>query len=331
MRVTLAVTAYNAAWCIERALDSVIAQTRPPDDLLVADDGSTDDTVERIERRYGSRVRVLRLPHGGLTASRKASFEAASGDWIASLDADDLWLPVKLERQIAFLEAHPEVRWCTTDGVYESAEAVIRDSWLSDYFKPVSDRAGDLLPELSQRCFPLVSSMLVNRDAYRAVGGFDTSFRYSQDYDLWLRLAARFPGGICAQPLIRYWSSPGQLSRKVEARFLDDLALMQRLGRGELRDTPELRRVGEQRAGALEYELALMCLKEGRASEARERFRRASNSGRASRRLISGLGAALPGSLLGALGAVGWLRGIAASVRRPLSRVDSGAPPGEPA
>src|SRR5678815_1004372 len=132
MKVSVLLTTYDASWCVTRALDSVFAQTRPADEVLVGDDGSTDDTVAKIEQRYGDRVRVLRLPHRGLTPARRATFEAATGDWLAPLDADDWWEPAKLERQAAFLAAHPEVRWLGTDGVYVAAEGVIRPSWFSD-------------------------------------------------------------------------------------------------------------------------------------------------------------------------------------------------------
>lgn len=331
MRTSLVITAYNAAWCIERAFDSVFAGTRLPDEVMLADDGSTDDTVARVEARYGPRVRVLRLPHRGLTPTRRASFEAATGDWIAPMDADDEWLPEKHELQVAFLEAHPAVRWCTTDGVYVSAEGVIRDSWLSDYFSPLESRAGDVLAPLAQRCFPLVSSMMVERRAYESVGGFDTSFNYSQDYDLWLRLAAAHPCGILAEPLIRYWASPGQMSRKVEARFRDDLALMERLASGALRDDPAIRRIGEARAAALAFEIALLNLKSGGTGDVRKCFARAAGSGPPGRRLLSALGAAIPTPMMTALVGASWLRGMVSAARRPVWRVDAGPPPGESA
>ncbi|NOT34591.1 MAG: glycosyltransferase family 2 protein, partial [Candidatus Eisenbacteria bacterium] len=105
---SVTLTCYNAAWCVERALDSVFAQTRTPSEVLVTDDGSTDDTVARIRARYGDRVRLLEMPHRGLTPTRQAAIAAAAGPWVALLDADDWWFPNKLECQVAFLEAHPE-------------------------------------------------------------------------------------------------------------------------------------------------------------------------------------------------------------------------------
>lgn len=302
MRVSVVITAWNAAWCIERALDSLMAQTRAPEEILLGDDGSTDDTVARVEARYGNRIRILRLPHQGLTPSRKAGLAAASGEWLALMDADDAWMPAKLERQVAFLERNREVRWISTDGAYVGAEGVLRASWLSDYFHPVRDLHGDLYPALIERCFPLVSSMLIERGAYEESGGFDPAISYSQDYDLWLRLAARHPGAVIGEPLVMYWSSPGQLSRRIEERYRDDLLLMQRVASGALRDDPALKARGATRAAELEFSLALRCLRSGRSAEARARFGRAGSHGSWSRRGLARTLAALPDWALAALG-----------------------------
>lgn len=311
MRVSVVITAYNAAWCIERAIDSLLAQTRRPDEVLLGDDGSTDDTVARVERRYGDQVRIVRLPHQGLTPSRRAGLEAATGDWLALMDADDAWMPAKLERQVAYLETHSHVKWISTDGAFVGAEGVVRASWLSDYFRPVRDLVGDLYPALVERCFPLVSSMLMERAAYQAAGGFDVRFRWSQDYDLWLRLAARFPGAVLAEPLILYWSSPGQLSRRIEERYRDDLVLMERVASGTLRRDPELQRRGAERAAEIEFRLALMCLKSGREPEARTRFGRAAASGPWRQRLVAAAGGVLPLAALATLARWSSARGAA--------------------
>ena len=267
MKISVLLTTYDASWCVTRALDSVFAQTRPADEVLVGDDGSTDDTVAKIEQRHGDRVRVLRLPHRGLTPSRRATFEAATGDWLAPLDADDWWEPRKLERQAAFVGAHPEVRWLGTDGVYVAAEGVLRPSWLSDYFTPVRELHGDLLPLLVERCFPLVSSMLIEREAYFASGGYDLTIPYSQDYDLWMKLAGMHPGGVVAEPLIHYWSSPGQLSRRYEARHRDDLELMRRVAAGVYRRDRVLQERGAAARAAIAFDLGLRAVKDARWSE----------------------------------------------------------------
>ncbi len=292
--VSVVIAVYNGAWCIEPAIEGVLAQTRPALELIVADDGSTDGTPELLEKRFGSAVRVLRLPHRNASAARREGFAEARGDWLAFLDADDVWRPGKLESQCRFVEAHPEMAWVTCDGRYVEAGRVLRESWLSDYFRPVRETVGDLLPALVQRCFPLVSATMVRRDAYEAIGGLDPAMVYSHDYDLWLRLAARFPGGICSDRAVDYARVPGSLSRDLSARFRDDLLLMRRIEGGALSAAPEIRRAAAERAAGLEFDLAILELRAGKSESARERLRRIAGIGSWRRRAIAWAGTLLP-------------------------------------
>jgi glycosyltransferase involved in cell wall biosynthesis len=323
-RVSVVLAVYNATWCVGRALDSVLAQTRVPEEILVCDDGSTDGTPDWIANRYGERVTVLRLPHRNAAATRRVGLDQASGEWLAFMDADDTWLPAKLERQLEFIERHPEVRWLSCDGALVSADRVIRASWLADYFDPVRDRVGDLMPPLMERCFPLMSSMIVEREAYRQVGGIRAEIVYSHDYDLWLRLAARYPGGLMSERLIEYFTHPGQLSRNIEERGRDDLALMRRVEHGELGHRADMQRIAAQRAAALEFDLAIFSLRNGRFDEARARLRRAMAAGPARRRVIAMCGAALPAAWLTRLMKTTWMKRVVQGSRRraPVARAD---------
>ena len=319
--VTAALTCWNAAWCVERALDSVFAQTLPADEVILTDDGSTDDTVERVRARYGDRVRILCLPHRGLTASRRAAIEAVRTPWFALLDADDWWMPTRLERQRDFLGRHPEVRWLTSDGEYVSADGVLRESWLADYFDPVPELAGDLYPLVVRRCFPLVSSTLVHVDAFRAVGGLDDA-PYSQDYSLWLRLAARFPGGLVPERLIAYWSSPTQLSKRTEERYRDDQCLMERVARGEFRRDPGAQRIAREKVASYDFDLGVMCLRSGRVRDGQLRLWRAAlGGGPLPRRLLALLGAIAPRGSLGRLIRSPWLKRSVQGARRENDRL----------
>ncbi|HTK30326.1 MAG TPA: glycosyltransferase [Candidatus Saccharimonadaceae bacterium] len=326
-RVSVVFAVYNAAWCIERALDSLLGQSRPPDEVLVCDDGSTDGTPELVERHYGSFARVLRLPHHNAAVTRIVGLDQVAGDWIAFMDGDDWWKPAKLERQLAYLERHPDVRWCGTDGEFVSEHEVIRPSWLSDYFDPVVEVRGDLLPLLTERCFPLLSSMLVSRDAYREVGGLDPSLTRAYDYDLWMRLAARYPGAILPEPLIYYYSHPGSLSRNFEPRYVDDLVVMRRAAAGAYSQRRDVRRIGATRAAALEFDLAILAFRSGRAREARARMRRAARSGPWSRRLVAAAGALLPASALPRLMRSPLLKDAVRRNRRQAGRLPSGGAP----
>ena len=314
--VTVALTCWNAAWCIERALDSVLAQTRPADEVILTDDGSTDDTVERVRSRYGDRVRVICLPHRGLTPTRRAAVAEVRTPWFALLDADDWWMPERLERQHEFLDRHPEVRWVCTDGNFVSAEGMLRESWLSDYFDTVQDVAGDLYPLLVRRCFPLLSSSLIHTEAYHAAGGIDDT-PYSQDYSLWLRLAARYPGGVMADRLIAYWSSPNQLSRRTEERYRDDQRLMQMVANGDLRRHPEAEKVAREKVASYDFDLGVTCLRTGRLREGQLRLWRAAlANGPVRRRTLALLGALAPRWSLGRLMRSPWLKQTVHGARR---------------
>jgi O-antigen/teichoic acid export membrane protein len=330
-RVSVVIAAYNAAWCIENALQSTLAQTRPPHEVIVCDDGSTDGTPDLVERRFGARVRVLRLPHRNASASRSIGIAQATGDWIAFLDADDVWTPDKLEVQFAVLAAHPEVRWISSDGRLVSDHAVIRESWLAEYFSPVRDSVGDLLPALLERCFPLVSSMLVEKRAYDAAGGLDTELCYSYDYDLWIRLACLHSGALTTDRIVDYFAGPGTLSRRLEARHRDDLVIMERLAAGTPPTAPRLRRRAAERASGIQFDLALICLRSGRRAEARERLQRAAEHSPWNRRLVAWGGWLLPEWATARLMKSDWIKGKVEGVRHRKIHLQTVVPRADPA
>ncbi len=316
MRVSVITAAWNASWCVARAMTSALGQTAPPHEVILADDGSTDGTPELVERQFGDRVRVLRLPHGNASAARVAAVEAATGDWLALLDADDVWYPHKLARQQAWLEAHPEVRMLTSDGRHAGEDVMLRDSWLAGYFDPPREVAGNLLPALIERCFPLTSATLIERAAYDAVGGFDPTLAHSHDYELWLKLAARYPLGIMTDVLIDYWSSPSQLSRRIEGRWRDNLVVMQRVACGVIPVPAPVRRRARERAAALAFDVAVADLRAGRVEDARAQLRRAMGNGPWRRRVIAGAGAVLPRLWTRRLMRTPWAKQAVAEARR---------------
>ncbi|MHC5139531.1 MAG: glycosyltransferase family 2 protein, partial [Planctomycetota bacterium] len=99
LTISAVIPAYNAAKYIARSIDSVLAQTHPVDEIVIVDDGSTDNTAAII-KDYGDKVRYIHQPNAGVSAARNTGIEAATGNWIAFLDADDEWLPEKIKRQV---------------------------------------------------------------------------------------------------------------------------------------------------------------------------------------------------------------------------------------
>jgi hypothetical protein len=164
-----------------------------------------------------------------------------------------------------------------------------------------------------------MSSCLVHRETYQAVGGIDPAIIYSHDYDLWLRIAATHPAAVMTERLVHYWYHPGSLSRRLELRHRDNLAIMERIARGELRDDAPSRQLGRERAAGLAFDIALRCLHDGRGEEARRLFARARSTGPLSRRLFAVAGCLLPSPLLPAVRRLSWLKGAVAGSRAAMT------------
>ncbi len=185
--VAVVLPCYNAANYLARALDSVLAQTHPNFHIYVVDDGSTDETPNILEH-YLDCALYLRQEHRGQAAARNLGIRMSRSTYIAFLDADDYWLPDKLERQIAVLERNPSV------GLASSDCATIKNGTLAgSYFgnsKP--PRTGKLFARLTRECFVFTPTVVVRRQCLEEVGLFHESLVVSEDFDLWLRIAARW-------------------------------------------------------------------------------------------------------------------------------------------
>ena len=201
MSISVVIPAYNAEHFLAQTLESVLAQTLAADEILVVDDGSTDATAS-IAEGFGPQVTVFRRPNSKAAAARNFGVEQATSDWVAFLDADDIWLPDKLQRQMQELRSDPGADLC-----YTSMTTLVHDG---DHM-----RVGDLMmappPEeirhwLSRRCAILPSSVVVRRSTLQKAGGFDCSLRHGcEDYDLWFRLCnmgTRFCA--CNESLVYY-------------------------------------------------------------------------------------------------------------------------------
>jgi glycosyltransferase involved in cell wall biosynthesis len=189
-----------------RALQSVCDQTRAPDEVIVVDDGSSDDTVERLRAQFPT-VRVLRQPNRGVSAARNTGIRAAAGEWIALLDSDDEWLPPKLERQ---LEAVTEATMlCHCDEIW------IRRGRRVNPMNKHRKYGGRIFERCLALCVISPSSVLLRRRLLDDVGLFDETLPACEDYDLWLRVTARYPVSFVDEPLIvKHGGHEDQLSRR---------------------------------------------------------------------------------------------------------------------
>jgi GT2 family glycosyltransferase len=213
--VSVVIPVYNGTAYLREAIDSVLAQTFTAYELLVIDDGSTDGTWELIQS-YGSRLRGIRKSNGGVASALNVGIQHARGQWIAWLSHDDAFLPDKLRVQLECLANSPDARVCYTD-YWVADEKSERQGILRMPTYP-SDR---FVRHLFQCMFVCGSTVLAHRECFEAEGLFDESLRYSQDADMWLRLARRFSFVHLAEPLIQWRYHAGQGSRN-EAKMLAD-------------------------------------------------------------------------------------------------------------
>ncbi|MDN5940438.1 MAG: glycosyltransferase [Nitrospira sp.] len=221
-RVSIIIPAYNCARYIGRALDSVCAQTYKDYEILVVDDGSTDDTKD-VVMQYGRKVTYLYQQNRGVSAARNHAISKSSGELLAYLDADDMWYPEKLERQVAFLDAHHEC------GMIHSEISVIneQDEILYVRFNQETKRSvpQGYCIEALLRCSHIQTLTVVERRNYfERAGVFDERLPIAQDYLHWIMIAAGGQGvGYLAEPLGKYRWRTGSLMGN-STRLLEDYA-----------------------------------------------------------------------------------------------------------
>src|SRR5262249_10136906 len=132
--VSAVIPAHDARAFIATAIDSVHAQTHPVDEIVVVDDRSSDGTADLVATRYGPAVRLVRGSVGGAAAARNAGWRAARSEWIAFLDADDEWVPTKIEAALGALARHPQADWFFSDGAFEPEDGAAGfESWFKEY------------------------------------------------------------------------------------------------------------------------------------------------------------------------------------------------------
>lgn len=222
MSVTAVIPVYNRAHSIGRAIRSILAQTQPVDEILVVDDGSTDDLAASLAP-FGDRVRVIRQPvNQGAPATRNRGIHEAAGTFIAFLDSDDVWFPDKIARQSAFMRERRLAASCTN---FERVAEGEDDCLAQVAFRPY----GEVLTptDVLWGCYTSPgSTFMCRRDLLIDIGGYDAAFRRFEDWDLFIRIVtvADKPVGFLAQPLSRLFIAKNYSTDQAEAglRMLED-------------------------------------------------------------------------------------------------------------
>ena len=245
--VSVIIPTFNRAYCLARTLDSVLAQTHAELEVLVIDDGSTDDTMSLVQTRYGqdARVRYIHQANCGVAGARNTGIVAASGDFVALLDSDDVWQPWKIELQVACLRQYPQLGmvWTDMEAIDPSGQvfdaAYLRRMYsayrffsmgelfsashalagiapsLSAVVKQAQLHTGMIFSQMIMGSLVHTSTVLLRRERLDRVGLFNEGLRYSgEDYDFHLRTCRLGPVGFVDLPAIQYQRGmPDRLTR----------------------------------------------------------------------------------------------------------------------
>jgi len=193
--VSVILPTYNRGWILKEAIDSVLAQDFRDFELIVVDDGSTDNTRQILDS-YHQDLMVVRQPNRGVSAARNRGIAAAGGGLIAFLDSDDLWLPRKLSNQVVFFNSNPEAVINQTEEIW--IRNGVRVNPKTRHHKP----SGMIFEPSLALCLVSPSAVMIKRSLFDEVGLFDEDLPACEDYDLWLRISWRYPVHLIETPLI---------------------------------------------------------------------------------------------------------------------------------
>lgn len=221
MSVCAIIPAYNAEPYIRQAIDSVLEQTVPVDEIVVIDDGSKDGTCAIVES-YGSRVHLLRQKNQGPSAARNLGVRASTSDYIGFLDADDRWHPEKIQRQLEAFRSAPDAVLCYT-GLLNFSEV---EGWQTPANATPPDAVRSELRLRNPRILP--SSVLVTREMFLRSGGFDTGLKGSEDWDFAIAMLNLGPFCVVDEPLTLYRCTTTGLSADPEWMFLETKKMLDR-------------------------------------------------------------------------------------------------------
>ncbi len=273
-RVSVIIPTYNNGRYLAGALQSVFTQTYTDYEVVVVDDGSTDDTKEVVEP-FEKQVRYLYQANSGIASARNLGISWASGEFIAYLDADDIWYPNKLEKQVGFLDAHPEFGLVHSDvSIIDEHGRMLHFSFNRETKRSVP--RGRCLWELLDDCHIQILTVVERREWLDRVGGFDETLRTCEDYFHWImasKSGASF--GYIDEPLAKYrrWgggisSSERRMHRgviKILEKLLQDGSLANQYGRAAVDKVVD-------RLYTLNLDLAYLERVEGRIADARRRL-----------------------------------------------------------
>lgn len=235
--ISVIIPAFNSANCIQAALRSVAQQTLKPNQVIVVDDGSSDDTyslaLSMHDHMTGIQLVVIKQPNLGAGAARNRAMSKATSSWLAFLDADDVWLPNKLEHSMEVIQTG------TFDLVAHDYIAIHNDNETTINCASLFQQYADPFIGLYRKGFIATSSVVVRKELVFQAGGFDETLKTAQDFDLWLKILARphVQFNIFDEALMRYAIVEGSITRFTQRRLACSLVILNRHGPALLKRT----------------------------------------------------------------------------------------------
>ena len=185
--ISVIIPAYNSENSIVECINGVLKQTRNDliEEIIVINDGSTDHTVEKIKQNIlNEKLRIISKANGGVSSARNEGIRQAKGEWIALLDSDDVWLPLKIEKQVEKIKRHPEIKFIGTNRNNEHVR--LGQKIDNDLYRLT-------LRWILLKNWPHTSTALIKKTVFDEVGLFDETMRYAEDGDMWNRIVVRYP------------------------------------------------------------------------------------------------------------------------------------------
>ena len=260
-QISVIIPTFNRAWSLGRAVDSVLAQTLAPEEIIVVNDGSTDHTAELLAD-YEGFITVLTQPNAGVSSARNTGIRHSTGEWVALLDSDDEWKPEKLACQADFFQAHPDALICQTQEIW--IRNGVRVNPMDKHRKP----SGMIFEPSLHLCLVSPSAVMIKKTLFENKGMFRPDFPVCEDYEFWLRVSVDTPIHLIDEAMtVKYGGHADQLSRRHSQDRFRIEAIRDLVESGTLSEKQQAAAISVLRKKCRIYGNG--CAKRGREEEAR--------------------------------------------------------------
>jgi glycosyltransferase involved in cell wall biosynthesis len=269
--VSVIILTYQRAYWVKEAIESVLSQTYKDYEIIVINDGSTDNTAEVLSQ-FQNNIKIIEQKNKGVAAARNIAINNSQGRYIAFLDDDDIWLPTKLEKQIMLLEANDKIGLIYSDMSYFDEKEIFPETTAKKRPLPLARISWMLFPY--PNLTPRPSSVVVRQETLDEIGLFDESLTTCEDYDLWLRICEKWLFYYLDEPLTMYRLSDTNMSKNQERTLISSLQVQEKA----IERHPDYRRlpVNLLERGYYKFylDLARLYINQGKGDKARQVIRR---------------------------------------------------------